>query len=82
MPAGRRHRPFVPVLQIALAFVLIATQFAPPVGATGATPTLRLFVSRSQITVERNRRDVVFVDPGAWVTPVGRPEGLRALQGQ
>jgi hypothetical protein len=71
MPAGRRHRPFVPVLQIALAFVLIATQFAPHVGATGATPTLRLFVSRSQITVERNRRDVVFVDPGAWVTPVG-----------
>ena len=70
MPAGRRHRPFVPVLQIALAFVLIATQFAPPVGATGATPTLRLFVSRSQITVERNRRDLVFVDPGAWVTPV------------
>jgi len=70
MPAGRRHRPFVPVLQIALAFVLMATLYAPPVGATGATPTLRLFVSQSQITVERNRRDFIFVDPGAWVTPV------------
>jgi Lysyl oxidase len=71
MPAGRRHRSFLPVLQTTLACVLLATQFAPPVGATGATPTLRLFVSRSQITVERNRRDFVSVDPGAWVTPVG-----------
>jgi Lysyl oxidase len=71
MPAGRRRRPFVAVLQIALALVLIPTVFAPTVAATGATPTLRLFVSRSHITVERNRRDVVFVDPGAWVTPVG-----------
>jgi hypothetical protein len=42
-----------------------------PVGATGATPTLRVFVTQSRITVERNRRDFVFADPGAWVTPVG-----------
>ena len=71
MPAGRRCRRFVPVLQIALAFVLMATLFARPVGATGTTPTLRVFVSQSRITVERNRRDFVFADPGAWVTPVG-----------
>jgi len=49
----------------------MATLFAPPVGATGATPTLRVFVSESRITVERNRRGFVFADPGAWVTPVG-----------
>jgi Lysyl oxidase len=70
MPSGRRHRLFVPVPRIALAFVLMATLFAPPVEATGATPTLRLLVSRSRITVERNQRDFVFLDPGVWVTPV------------
>jgi Lysyl oxidase len=70
MPAGRRHRPFVPLVQIALAIVLMATLFAAPVGASGATPTVRLFVSQSQITVERNRRDFVSIDPGAWITPV------------
>jgi Lysyl oxidase len=67
MSAGRRHRPLVP---IALAFVLTATLYAAPVGAAGATPTLRLFVTSTQITVERNRHDFVFIDPGAWVTPV------------
>ena len=82
MSAGRRHRPLVPLVQIALAFVLMATLFAAPVGAAGSTPTLRLFVSSTQMTVERDRRDFIFVDPGAWVTPVtddfelwvGRPD--------
>jgi hypothetical protein len=60
----------VPLVPIALAVVLMATLFAAPVGASGATPTVRLFVSRSQITAERNRRDFIFVDPGAWITPV------------
>jgi Lysyl oxidase len=69
MPAGRCPRTF-PVLLIALPFVVMATIFPPPVGATGATPSLRLFVSQSRITVERNRRDFISVDPGAWVTPV------------
>src|SRR5215211_1929893 len=70
MPAGRRHRPLVPLVPSALVFVLMATLFAAPVGAAGSTPTLRLFVSSTQITVERNRRDFISVDPGAWVTPV------------
>lgn len=67
MSAGRGHRTLVP---IALATVLVATLYAAPVGAAGSAPTLRLFVSSTQITVERNRRDFIFIDPGAWVTPV------------
>ena len=67
MSAGRRRRPSVPIL---LAVALMATLFAAPVGAAGATPTLRLFVSSTQITVERNRHGFVSIDPGAWVTPV------------
>ena len=66
MSAGRR-RPLVP---IALALVLLVTLYPAPVGAAGPTPTLRLFVSSTRTTVERNRRDFVYVDPGAWVTPV------------
>lgn len=69
MPAGRRRRPLVPVA-LALGLVMTATLFTPPVTATEATPTLRVFVSRSRITVERTRRDFVFVDPGVWVTPI------------
>jgi len=67
MSAGRRRPPSVPIL---LAIALMATLVAAPVGAAGATPTLRLFVASTQITVERNRHDFVFIDPGAWVTPV------------
>ena len=67
MSGGRRRRPSVPIL---LAVALMATLFAGPVGAAGTTPTLRLFVSSTQITVERNRHGFVSIDPGAWVTPV------------
>ena len=67
MSGGRRRRPSVPIL---LAVALMATLFAAPVGAAGTTPTLRLFVSSTQITVERNRHGFVSIDPGAWVTPV------------
>ncbi|RPJ12812.1 MAG: hypothetical protein EHM22_05805, partial [Actinobacteria bacterium] len=67
MSGGRRRRPSVPIL---LAVALMATLFAAPVGAAGTTPTLRLFVSSTQITVERNRHGFVSIHPGAWVTPV------------
>jgi len=66
MSGGRRRRPSVSIL---LA-VALATSLAAPVGAAGATPTLRLFVSSTQIRVERNRHGFVSIDPGAWVTPV------------
>jgi hypothetical protein len=67
MSGGRRRRPSIPIL---LAVALMVTLFAVPVGAAGTTPTLRLFVSSTQITVERNRHGFVSIDPGAWVTPV------------
>jgi hypothetical protein len=67
MSGGRRRRPPVPIM---LAVALMATLVAAPVGAAGTTPTLRLFVSSTQITVERDRHGLVSIDPGAWVTPV------------
>jgi hypothetical protein len=67
MPAGVHRRPIVP---LAVAVVVMATLFAGPVGAA-ATPTLRLFVASTQITVERGRNDFIYVDPGAWITPDG-----------
>ena len=66
MSAGRR-RPLVP---IAVAFVLLAALFASPAGAAGES-TIRMFVSTHNVTAERNRRDFISVDAGAYVTPVG-----------
>jgi hypothetical protein len=65
--SGRRH----PSLVFVLAFVLSAALVTSP-AAAGSTPSLRLFVASDHLTVDRNRRDVVFVDPGAYVTPVGK----------
>jgi Lysyl oxidase len=67
----RRHRRSLVPFVLGVAFVLFAALFAAPAGA-GATPTVRLFVASTDLTVERNRRDVVRADPGAYVTPVGK----------
>jgi len=66
MSAGR-HRPLIP---LGVAFVLLATVFSSSAAAADP-PSLRLFVADSAITVERGRQDFVFIDPGAWITPVG-----------
>jgi hypothetical protein len=42
---------------------------APATG--GHLPTLRVFAAKSEITVERDRNDFVYVDPGVWITPEG-----------
>lgn len=68
MSGGRRPHPLVPM---ALVFALALTLLAAPVRAAGPAPSLRLFVSATEVTVERDRRGFVSVDPGAWVTPVG-----------
>ena len=65
----RRRRSMLVPLGVTLA--VLGTVFVTPVAGAGPIPTLRLFVANSQITVERDRRNNVFVDPGAWVTPVG-----------
>jgi hypothetical protein len=67
----RRHRRSLVPLVLGVAFMLFAALFAAPAGA-GATPTVRLFVASTDLTVERNRRDVVRVDPSAYITPVGK----------
>jgi hypothetical protein len=68
--AGRHRRPLVSLV-LFVAFVLFAALFTPP-AAADPTPTLRVFVASDHLTAVRNRRDVVFVDPGAYVTPVGK----------
>jgi lysyl oxidase len=70
MTAGRDRRPLVPFV-LAAALVVLAGLFASPAGAEGATPTIRMFVSAENVTVERNGRGFVRVDPGAYATPVG-----------
>ena len=68
MRAGLRARTLVP-LGLVLAMAMMLALFAAPVDAA-AIPTLRLFVANSELTLERNSRDVVSLDPGVWVTPV------------
>ena len=67
---SRRRRPSLAPLVATVAFILFLGLFSYP--AAAATPTVRLFVASPQLTVERNRRDFVFVDPGAFITPVGK----------
>jgi hypothetical protein len=57
-------------LVLGVAFVMIATLFTSQ-AAIAATPSVRLLVASTELTAERNRRDVVSVDPGAYITPVG-----------
>jgi len=66
---SRRHRPLVPLV-LGVALVMIATLFTSQ-AAIAATPSVRLLVASTELTAERNKRDVVFVDPGAYITPVG-----------
>lgn len=70
MSPGRHRRPIVSMIPF-VAFVMFAALFSVP-AAAGPTPTLRLFVASDHMTAVRNRHDVVFVDPGAYVTPVGK----------
>src|SRR5262245_25070048 len=70
MSPWRYRRSSVP-LTLCLALALFAALFASPAGAE-ATPTLRLFVASTDLTAQRNARGQVFVDPGAYVTPVGK----------
>jgi len=70
MSAGHHRRPIV-LMVLFVSFVMLAALFTVP-AAAGPTPTLRLFVASDHTTAVRNRHDVVFVDPGAYVTPVGK----------
>ena len=66
--------------RIALLLTVIsslALSLVPP--ATAADPpTVRLFAASTQVTAERGRNDVVFLDPGIWVASVGGAFELRA----
>ena len=44
---------------------------AVPSGSYRGDPSVGCCVASTELTAERNKRDVVFVDPGAYITPVG-----------
>jgi len=55
----------------------LTLSLVPP--ATAADPpTVRLFAASTQITAERGKNDVVFLDPGIWVASLGGAFELRA----
>lgn len=64
-----RRRPLVALVTLLAA--LAPLSLIPAHAAAVEPPTLRLFVASTEITVERDRQDWVYVDPGAWVMPVG-----------
>ena len=73
MFAGRR-RPLVP---LAVMFVLLSTLLSTSVSTAAEATSLRLFVADSDITARRGGGRTIFVDPGAWLTPVGGDFELR-----
>jgi hypothetical protein len=73
-PAPRATR-WIALLLTAIAS--LALSLVPP--ATAADPpTVRLFAASTQVTAERGKNDVVFIDPGIWVASVGGAFELRA----
>ena len=76
MSAGRR-RPLVP---FAVVLVLLSTLLSTSVSSAAEASSLRLFVADSDITARRGGGRVVYVDPGAWLTPVGGDFELRVTR--
>jgi hypothetical protein len=73
-PASRATRRIALVLTVIAS---LALSLVPP--ATSADPpTVRLFAASTQVTAERGKNDVVFIDPGIWVASVGGAFELRA----
>jgi Lysyl oxidase len=73
-------RPPLATRRIALVLPVIASLALTlvPRAAAAVPPTVRLFAASSQITAERGRNDVVYLDPGIWVASVGGAFELRA----
>ena len=70
MSPGRHRRPPAPLF-LGVAFVVIAALITPQ-AALAASPSVRLLVASTHLTVERSRRGLVSVDPGAFITPLGK----------
>jgi hypothetical protein len=61
--------------------LLFGAALLPVTPATaGHIPTLRVFSAQETVTVERDRRDYVYLDPGMWITPAGGDFELRVAR--
>lgn len=65
----RRARRTIARTTLLLFPLTLLANVAP--AAAADPPTLRLFTTADEVTVAKDRRDQVVVDPGAWITPVG-----------
>jgi hypothetical protein len=70
----RLRRPFI---ALASSLVVASALLHATPATAGHLPTIRVFAAGSTVTVERDRRDFVYVDPGVWVAPVGEDFELR-----
>ncbi len=75
----RRGRTRLTVM-LSLLISLVVPSAMVPSASAAEPPSLRLFAADSSITVERSGRGRVFVEPGAWITPVGGTFELRATR--
>jgi Lysyl oxidase len=73
-PAPRATRCIALLLTVIAS---LALSLVPPAIAADP-PTVRLFAASTQVTAERGKNDVVFIDPGIWVASVGGAFELRA----
>jgi hypothetical protein len=74
---SRLRRTFASIAFILASLALLAG--IPPAAAVDP-PKVRLFAATTRLTVERDRRDFAFIDPGVWVASVGGAFELRATR--
>jgi len=74
---GRSRRTLAAALGIAVLSSVVSS--AGPAAAADP-PSIRMLASSTTLTVERGRRDFVWVDPGAWIASVGGAFELRATR--
>ncbi|HEU4528628.1 MAG TPA: lysyl oxidase family protein [Actinomycetota bacterium] len=74
---SRSRRTLAAALGVMVLSSVVAT--AGPAAAADP-PSVRVLASSTTLTVERGRRDFVWVDPGAWVASVGGAFELRATR--
>jgi hypothetical protein len=70
-----RGRRLVPLGTVTLASLMLLAGSPPATAAE--PPSVRIFAATSHIDAQRNRHDLVWLDPGVWVASVGGAFELR-----
>lgn len=73
-----RPRPRFTLTVFVLASLTLLAGIPPAVAVD--PPKVRIFAASTTVTVERDRRDFAWVDPGVWVASVGGAFELRATR--